>query len=95
MPGLPPFTAEIANLRLGAAIIGIIEISIPVQHLSVEETYLLTFFSLYRKLHISGDLLPKIHYDFSSRCPKNRFCRNTLLFADKFSFLWDEDVFWP
>ena len=92
MPGLFSAAADILCLCLCTAVIGIVKVSVCIQHLSVKEPDPLSFPGSQTDLHIACHFLPEIHHRLSGRCSEHFFCPDPLSLPDLLPLLRDQQL---
>ena len=88
--GLYPVAAGIINLGFGGAVVGIIEITVLIQHLPVGNFHLFPGLCVYRKLYVACYLLAEIHHDLSIRRGKAARCLHIFMLCYFFALLGDQ-----
>ena len=80
----------IEDLRLRAAVIGVIEVSFLIQHLAVGDLHRVAGLRVHGEAHIARHLLAEVHHRFSLRGGENALRRHVFLFPRLLALLGDQ-----
>ena len=90
--GLDPVPADVAQPGLGGAVVFIVEVAVPVQHLAVGEFHHVAGLRRHGKFHKARNLLPEIHHRLPLGGPEDPPGGNSVLGQDPLAFLGDQHV---